>query len=484
MVWIYIIGGVLVLLVGFCILSVRGSKRGIRDAIKNITGEDIERFVEECVVVFRKEFGVALSLEDLEGGVSSLDVHIKKVESAFKRDNFVWYFVLPVGAFWGELMIEHLDAEWQRKAEGGLSVLIHRGDDVQRIDPFEMVMQQAYASQGAAFSDFFECAAENEVMCGEQRGEVDTLEADIVSASSEQSDDAEAAKAALDKQLARGANWFYWIAGLSVVNSIAALAGVGGVFVIGLGITQVIDAIVLEFGEDAGMKAKVIAFAFDLMIAAVVVLFGYLAKRRLRWAFVVGMILYALDGLLFVLVMDVFGLAFHAFALIGIYGGLKACGRLKGSRKKEAGLAGMIVPTEGVSLAESPVRKAHSKEVIWPVVILILTFVYVIFYALLSIRDLSNYWRIGGCLLLAGGTVGMLLRRKGAVMLMLGGALVVIGYTVYMFISAKVSMPEEAPPGALIVFSVILLAIVLWPLFLIFWFLRAAVREYVASEWT
>ena len=143
MVWLYIIGGVLAAAVGFCVWSVRQSKRRIRDAMKNLTGEDIARLVEECVAVFRERFGVALSLEDLEGSALSLDVHIKKVESAFKRDGFVWYFVLPVGAFWGELMVEHLDAEWQREAKGGLSVLIHRGDDIQRIDPFEMVMQQA-----------------------------------------------------------------------------------------------------------------------------------------------------------------------------------------------------------------------------------------------------------------------------------------------------------------------------------------------------
>ncbi len=327
---------------------------------------------------------------------------------------------------------------------------------------------------------------EDDTMSIEEMQDMEMSEESIESADESRQVETDAAEPTLvlAKQLARGANWFYWIAGLSVVNSIAALAGVGGAFVIGLGITQIIDGIVLEFGEDAGIKAKVIAFAFDLMIAAVVVLFGYLAKRRLRWAFVVGMILYALDGLLFLLVMDVFGLAFHAFALIGIYGGLKACGRLKASKKKEAGLAGMIVPTENVSLVEIPVRKTHSKEVIWPVVISILTFMYVIFYALLSIRSLSDYWRIGGCLLLAGATVGMLLRRKGAVKLMPAGALVIVGRTLYGFIRAYGSVPEEAPPGAMIVLSVLVLAVLFWPLFLIFWFLRTAVREYVASEWT
>ena len=44
--------------------------------------------------------------------------------------------------------------------------------------------------------------------------------------------------AALEKQVERGASWFYWIAGLSLVNSILSLTDSGWMFFFGLGITQ------------------------------------------------------------------------------------------------------------------------------------------------------------------------------------------------------------------------------------------------------
>ena len=49
----------------------------------------------------------------------------------------------------------------------------------------------------------------------------------------------------------RGANWFYWIAGLSVVNSIMFIAGANFQFVVGLGVTQIINALALAMNGAA-----------------------------------------------------------------------------------------------------------------------------------------------------------------------------------------------------------------------------------------
>ena len=45
------------------------------------------------------------------------------------------------------------------------------------------------------------------------------------------------------KSFENGSKWFYWIAGLSIINSVAHLAKGDFSFVIGLGITQIVDAI-------------------------------------------------------------------------------------------------------------------------------------------------------------------------------------------------------------------------------------------------
>ncbi len=129
-----------------------------------------------------------------------------------------------------------------------------------------------------------------------------------------------AARMRLEQQFRGGANWFYWIAGLSLINSVAQLAGSNWRFIVGLGITQIVDYI----ASRAGTIGTVAALVIDVFAAGVFVLFGLFARKRQRWAFLVGMVLYGLDGLLLLLGPDFLGLAFHAFALYQIFRGLSA----------------------------------------------------------------------------------------------------------------------------------------------------------------
>jgi hypothetical protein len=136
----------------------------------------------------------------------------------------------------------------------------------------------------------------------------------------------------LANQLKRGANWFYWIAGLSLVNSVTSILGVGLNFLIGLGITQLIDGTAIGLGNeiapDLATILKVVAFVLNLGVAAVFVVFGVLAGKGRKWAFVVGMVLYALDGLIFLLAREWLSIGFHLFALWGLYGGVRAISKL------------------------------------------------------------------------------------------------------------------------------------------------------------
>lgn len=124
----------------------------------------------------------------------------------------------------------------------------------------------------------------------------------------------------LRKAVGSGGNWFYFIAGLSLVNTIIRLAGGSVSFICGLGITQLLDEIMVKFGS----TATLVAVPLNVIIAGFYGAMGYLACRRHRWAFMVGMVLYALDALLFVLVNDWLSVGFHAFALWCISRGLKA----------------------------------------------------------------------------------------------------------------------------------------------------------------
>ena len=57
------------------------------------------------------------------------------------------------------------------------------------------------------------------------------------------------ALASLQKQVKGGASNFYWIAALSVINSLGAVFELGVSFVIGLGVTQVVDALAMIIAE-------------------------------------------------------------------------------------------------------------------------------------------------------------------------------------------------------------------------------------------
>jgi hypothetical protein len=137
----------------------------------------------------------------------------------------------------------------------------------------------------------------------------------------------------LQRQLHSGANWFYWIAGLSLINSLAALVGSNWRFIAGLGITQVIDAIARELAGNGGGAAKIIAFVFDLLGASIFVVFGIFAGKKMTWAFAVGMFIYGLDALIFLLGMDILAIAFHAYAMYCLFRGLRACQQLNQMEK-------------------------------------------------------------------------------------------------------------------------------------------------------
>lgn len=129
-----------------------------------------------------------------------------------------------------------------------------------------------------------------------------------------------------------GANWFFWIAGLSLVNSLIILFNGEWSFVVGLGATQIVDGIASVVAEEtepsAVMIVRTVALVLDIGIACVFVLFGWLARKRMGWAFILGMLLYFIDGLIFLLVQDWLSIGFHAFALFCIFGGYASMKKL------------------------------------------------------------------------------------------------------------------------------------------------------------
>lgn len=129
----------------------------------------------------------------------------------------------------------------------------------------------------------------------------------------------------LERRVKSGASWFYWIAGFSIVNSIMAAANQPGGWALGLGVTTFTDAAAPHLGG----AGKSVAFAFGLVAAGLMVLFGFFAGKGHAWAFIVGMVLLGLDTVLTGVFRMWISLAIHVFALFCIFAGFKASRALR-----------------------------------------------------------------------------------------------------------------------------------------------------------
>lgn len=121
-----------------------------------------------------------------------------------------------------------------------------------------------------------------------------------------------------------GANWFYWIAGLTLVTSLIAAFGGGIRFLISLGSTQVIDGLAAALSTQVGGAAKVVAMVLDLVVVGIFILFGLLANKKLLWAYIIGMVAFAFDGLVSLVGGDIIGVVAHAVVLFFLFRGFQA----------------------------------------------------------------------------------------------------------------------------------------------------------------
>lgn len=122
-------------------------------------------------------------------------------------------------------------------------------------------------------------------------------------------------------EMRSGANWFYWIAVLSVINSLIAAFGSNAAFLVGLGATQYVDVMA---GQSGSAGARWAALVVNIAIAGVFAAFGYFARKGSDIAFIIGMFLYFADALLMLAYRDIWAFAFHILALFFMFKGLLA----------------------------------------------------------------------------------------------------------------------------------------------------------------
>jgi hypothetical protein len=121
-----------------------------------------------------------------------------------------------------------------------------------------------------------------------------------------------------------GVKWFYWIAALTIITSFITFFGGGIRFLISMGVTQFIDAVGAGLAKELGSGAQVVALVLDLIVTGVFALFGYLAGKKMLWAYIAGMVIFLLDGLLSLALMYIVGVIAHAVVLFFLFRGFQA----------------------------------------------------------------------------------------------------------------------------------------------------------------
>ena len=117
-----------------------------------------------------------------------------------------------------------------------------------------------------------------------------------------------------------GADWFFWIAILSLINSLIVFYYQTPNSPLALGITRWLD------GTTSGFNASMATSGLitNLLVAAVLAVFGLLSRRGNDIAFVVGIFLYVIDAMLVIGLRDFFGFGVHLIALFFLIKGLLA----------------------------------------------------------------------------------------------------------------------------------------------------------------
>ena len=118
-----------------------------------------------------------------------------------------------------------------------------------------------------------------------------------------------------DPFILSGARWFWWIAGLSLANTLAGISGANINFVMGLSMVTLAN-MAFAHALTPGLLVAVglIGFYFAM---------GLYARQEKAWAFYLGLAVYVLDTVLCLFLKDWFSAVFHAWPLWAVFRAVK-----------------------------------------------------------------------------------------------------------------------------------------------------------------
>ena len=132
--------------------------------------------------------------------------------------------------------------------------------------------------------------------------------------------DDDSARHVTRRSVLHGADWFFWIAILSLINSLIVFYYQTPNTPLALGVTRWLDGTTTGFNASMATGGLIT----NILVAVVLAVFGLLSRRGNDIAFVVGIFLYVIDSMLVIGLRDFFGFGVHLIALFFLVKGLLA----------------------------------------------------------------------------------------------------------------------------------------------------------------
>jgi hypothetical protein len=123
-------------------------------------------------------------------------------------------------------------------------------------------------------------------------------------------------------EVARHANWLYWVAVLSVANIVLLYMGTDVGFAVSLGVSDIL----VYLGKETGGSFQTVSVMAGVVMAAIIWMLGWYACRAQMWAIIAGIVVLGLDTLLLLLggVDAIISIAIHVWAIVSLFLALKA----------------------------------------------------------------------------------------------------------------------------------------------------------------
>ncbi|MGE5404955.1 MAG: hypothetical protein ACM3PP_08445 [Candidatus Saccharibacteria bacterium] len=137
-------------------------------------------------------------------------------------------------------------------------------------------------------------------------------------------------RSGLEKEIVNDANWFLGIAVLAIVSCWALVYKGDTTTALNLGVTRIVNDIWAARGP--GLTMAVTAF-----FSVIYMIIGLAARKKKSPAFVIGLLIYALDAVALMRYSDYLSLIFHALVLFNLYWGLSACRSLQAVSEETPG---------------------------------------------------------------------------------------------------------------------------------------------------